>query len=165
MGRNTPVYIYTVPRLIYFGCSQDAGTERDLCCIIKYQGMKQCRACMSFTLSWGEPSQHQPGRKCFKKALQKEMYDLFSTPHKPDWLLCDFCWPKDSPHALHWEQMRDGVQGQRSHLPARAIGSAPGGILVEFSILPADGRCCLPSSRTHVSTVATRAMSSWELDG
>lgn len=45
------------------------------------------------------------------------------------------------------------------------ISCAPRGILVEFSILPADGRCCLPSSCTPVSTVATRALSSWELDG
>lgn len=93
------------------------------------------------------------------------MFDLFSTPHKPDWLLCDFCWPEDSPHALHWEQMRGGVQRQHSHLAARAISSAPGGILVEFSILPADGRRSLLSSHTHVSPVATRAVLSWELDG
>lgn len=65
---------------MYFVCSQDAGTGIDFYKIIKYYGMKQCAA-----LLWGEHS--QPGRKCFRKAFQKERYYLSSMSHKPDLLL------------------------------------------------------------------------------
>lgn len=87
MHQQLPVHYHDS---FYFVCSQDERTGIDSYSIIKYWGMKQDAALCIFAMLWGEHS--QPGRKCFRKALQKERYYLSSMPHKAD-LVLSFGYP------------------------------------------------------------------------